>query len=246
MLRAAAVVGGALVLSYGSLVVGSSLYVFALRRRLRRHARLVVVRGHEVNVTVVGDGDVTVVLDAGLGMSSLSWHWVQSIVAQRARVVAFDRPALGCSPASASGTVGMSFPDGWHAGTRRIRRFSCATCLGLAARLACLHPATTHVASVSESILPDRGHEGLAEGKRVAWLRGVGDIVTFMHDLLDVLDEEDRECRRRRRSSLPRMGSYNQLREEQRQSDLKTENTLPRPNSGSSVEDWVAQASKPS
>lgn len=148
MLRAAAVVGGALVLSYGSIVVGSSLYVFALRRRLRRHAKLVVVRGHEVNVTVVGDGDVTVVLDAGLGMSSLSWHWVQSIVARRARVVSFDRPALGCSPASESGTVGMSFPDGWHAGRRRTRRFACAACLGPAARLACMRSATTYAAAV--------------------------------------------------------------------------------------------------
>ena len=111
------VAGGAVVLSYGTLVVGSSLYAFALRRRLRRHSRTVVVRGHEINVTVVGDGDVTVVLDAGLGMSSLSWSWVQNLVARRTRVVSFDRPALGCSPAASSGTVGMSFPDGWHAGT---------------------------------------------------------------------------------------------------------------------------------
>lgn len=98
----------------------------------------------------------------------------------------------------------------------------------------------------SALILADRGHEGLAEGKRVTWLRGVGDIVSFMHDLLDVLDEEDREGRRRRRSSLSRPGSYNQLRDEQRQTDLKTENMLPRPNSGASVEDWVAQANEPS
>ena len=88
----------------------------------------------------------------------------------------------------------------------------------------------------------DKGHQGIAEGKNVTWLRGVGDIVSFMHDLLDVLDEEDRSIRRRRRSSLPRTGSYNQLRDGQRQTDLKTEHMMPRPDSGASVEDWVAQA----
>ena len=93
--------------SYGSLLLGSSLYIAALRRRLRRHAKLLTVNGQSINVSVLGDGEVTVVLDAGLGMSTISWHWIASIVASKARVVMFDRPALGCSPVSSFASVGL-------------------------------------------------------------------------------------------------------------------------------------------
>lgn len=44
-------------------------------------------------------GDITVVLDAGLGMSSLSWGWIRDAVSRAGvRVVSFDRPGLGRSP----------------------------------------------------------------------------------------------------------------------------------------------------
>ena len=115
-------------------------------RRLRRYATdTVKVNEHDVNVRIVGDGPVTVVLDAGLGMSSLSWIWVERIVAKTARVVTFDRPSLGCSPRSHSGAVGMSSP----------------------------------------------AHESQQPTPQVSWMRGVGDIVCFMHRLLDTIDARE-------------------------------------------------------
>ena len=119
---------------------------FLFLRRLRRYATdIVKVNEHDVNVRVVGDGPVTVVLDAGLGMSSLSWIWVERVVAKTARVVTFDRPSLGCSPRSDSGAIGMS----------------------------------------------SHAHEAQQATPQVSWMRSVGDIVCFMHRLLDTIDARE-------------------------------------------------------
>ncbi|EKX41555.1 hypothetical protein GUITHDRAFT_112268 [Guillardia theta CCMP2712] len=56
------------------------------------------VDGKKIYCEVQGEGNFTVVLDAGLGMSSLSWHWIKDVLVSRTRVVCFDRPGLGYSP----------------------------------------------------------------------------------------------------------------------------------------------------
>ena len=88
------------VLSCASIVLAGKLLDYLSVRRLRRCAsKLVEVKpGAFLNVSIKGDGYPIVIFDAGLGMSGLSWHWVQSKVALHTRTVTIDRPGLGCSP----------------------------------------------------------------------------------------------------------------------------------------------------
>jgi pimeloyl-ACP methyl ester carboxylesterase len=89
----------------GSAAVWNAIEAWLARRRLRRGANLVRIRDRRVHVddSAAGcagtAGDITVVLDAGLGMSSLSWGWIRDAVSRAGvRVVSFDRPGLGRSP----------------------------------------------------------------------------------------------------------------------------------------------------
>ena len=106
-MRAALAVPAAVALTAaGVLALWNALASRSARRRLRRGATLVQVGDRSVHVedtAASGRGavrDYTVVLDAGLGMSSLSWSWVRDSIARSGvRVVTFDRPGLGRSPA---------------------------------------------------------------------------------------------------------------------------------------------------
>jgi hypothetical protein len=89
----------------GVIALWNALASWSSRRRLRRGATLVQVGDRSVHVEdtpASGRGaarDFTVVLDAGLGMSSLSWSWVRDSIARSGvRVITFDRPGLGRSP----------------------------------------------------------------------------------------------------------------------------------------------------
>lgn len=61
--------------------------------------RLVDVGGFHLHVTCAGQGDPTVVFDAALGGSSLSWCLVQPQVAAWTRTCSYDRAGLGWSEA---------------------------------------------------------------------------------------------------------------------------------------------------
>ena len=61
---------------------------------------LIDVGGYRMHINCVGHGNPTVVLDAGLSDSSLSWYKVQPSVAQFARVCSYDRAGLGWSDPS--------------------------------------------------------------------------------------------------------------------------------------------------
>ena len=61
--------------------------------------RLVDVGGHRLHIDCAGQGPVTVVFDAALGGSSLSWWYVKPEVARSARACAFDRAGFGWSDA---------------------------------------------------------------------------------------------------------------------------------------------------
>ena len=51
----------------------------------------------QLHMHCMGEGSPTIVLEAGLGESSLSWHLVQAEAAQTTRVCAYDRAGLGWS-----------------------------------------------------------------------------------------------------------------------------------------------------
>lgn len=62
--------------------------------------QLVDVGGYRLHIRCVGTGSPTVVLDAGLGGTSLDWSLVQNEIGQTTRVCAYDRAGLGWSDSS--------------------------------------------------------------------------------------------------------------------------------------------------
>ena len=59
--------------------------------------RLVDIGGHRLHLWCTGGGDPAVILEAGLGGSSVGWGFVQPEVARFARVCSYDRAGLGYS-----------------------------------------------------------------------------------------------------------------------------------------------------
>ncbi len=59
--------------------------------------RFVVVDGARLHIWCIGQGTPTVVLEPGLGQTSLSWSWLQPMLAKSTRVCSYDRPGLGWS-----------------------------------------------------------------------------------------------------------------------------------------------------
>jgi pimeloyl-ACP methyl ester carboxylesterase len=55
------------------------------------------VGGYSLHIQCVGTGTPTVVLDAGLGGTSLDWNLVQTQIGQTTRVCAYDRAGMGWS-----------------------------------------------------------------------------------------------------------------------------------------------------
>jgi len=63
--------------------------------------KLYDVGGHETHLYCTGEGNPTVILEAGAGLPSISWFLVQEKVAEFSRVCSYDRPGFGWSePAS--------------------------------------------------------------------------------------------------------------------------------------------------
>ena len=58
---------------------------------------LLQVETHKMHIWCEGEGELTVVLDAGAGMFSIGWRWVMPILSPSTRVCAFDRSGLGWS-----------------------------------------------------------------------------------------------------------------------------------------------------
>ncbi len=59
--------------------------------------RFVTVDGARLHLWCIGQGSPTVVLEPGLGATSLSWSWLQPMLAQSIRVCSYDRPGRGWS-----------------------------------------------------------------------------------------------------------------------------------------------------
>jgi pimeloyl-ACP methyl ester carboxylesterase len=66
-----------------------------------RPVRLVDIGGGQrLNLYCVGSGSPAVILDAGMGDSTISWAMVQPVIAKTTRVCSFDRAGLGFSDAA--------------------------------------------------------------------------------------------------------------------------------------------------
>ena len=83
------------------LVVGGFVYqVVGNVMDARNHpapGQLIDVGGHRLHAQVTGEGEITVVFDAGLGGTSLDWFAVAPAVGQSTRVVTYDRAGYGWS-----------------------------------------------------------------------------------------------------------------------------------------------------
>jgi pimeloyl-ACP methyl ester carboxylesterase len=62
--------------------------------------QLIDVGGFRLHLHCAGEGSPTVVLDAALGGSSVSWSWIQPEIAKATRVCAYDRGGFGWSDAA--------------------------------------------------------------------------------------------------------------------------------------------------
>lgn len=69
-------------------------------RRFPPPGRMVDTGGFRLHLQEAGTGGLTVVLEAGIAASSLSWSLVQPEVAKFARVIRYDRAGLGWSDAA--------------------------------------------------------------------------------------------------------------------------------------------------
>lgn len=63
-------------------------------------SRMVEIDGRRLNLVELGSGDVTVVLESGVGDDHQIWRNVQESLAEQARVVSYDRAGLGRSKPS--------------------------------------------------------------------------------------------------------------------------------------------------
>ena len=63
--------------------------------------RLIDIGTHRLHVHCAGEGSPTVVFDAALGGSSLSWSLVHPAVARITRACAYDRAGFGWSSLNA-------------------------------------------------------------------------------------------------------------------------------------------------
>lgn len=76
--------------------------------------RLVDVGGFRLHIHCTGAGNPTVVLDAGLGGSSLDWSLVQPTLTTTTRVCAYDRAGMGWSDPSRTPRTPSNIADELH------------------------------------------------------------------------------------------------------------------------------------
>lgn len=99
------------------LVVGYLYEQSELRRiskDLKPLGEVVDIGGRGLHIRVEGEGEVTVVLNAGAAGSCLDWTLVSPEVAKFARVVSFDRAGLGWSDTSSVAPTARNVVDDLH------------------------------------------------------------------------------------------------------------------------------------
>jgi alpha/beta hydrolase fold len=76
--------------------------------------QLVDVGGERLHIDCVGEGSPTVVLESGLGGSSLDWRLVQPELGKTTRVCAYDRAGMGWSDPSPQPRTPRQIADELH------------------------------------------------------------------------------------------------------------------------------------
>jgi pimeloyl-ACP methyl ester carboxylesterase len=79
-----------------------------------RPGRMVDVGGYSLHLDCRGEGSPTIVMDAGLGKSSLDWILVQPELARQTQVCAYDRAGMGWSEASPAPRTPSQIADELH------------------------------------------------------------------------------------------------------------------------------------
>jgi pimeloyl-ACP methyl ester carboxylesterase len=67
------------------------------RRSFAPPGRMIDLGGYQMHISCTGQGSPTVVLEAGGGVSSGVWAWIQPEIARQTRVCTYDRAGIGWS-----------------------------------------------------------------------------------------------------------------------------------------------------
>lgn len=84
----------------GTVLLGVLYQALGRRQDARRYpppGRYVTVGGRRLHLVDQGEGQPTVVLEAGIAASSVSWRPIQEVLARETRVCSYDRAGLGWS-----------------------------------------------------------------------------------------------------------------------------------------------------
>jgi pimeloyl-ACP methyl ester carboxylesterase len=101
-----------------ALVAGFLYQNISETRERRFHpmpGQLVDVDAYKMHIYCTGQGSPTVILDAGMGDSFISWHKVQPQIAKLTRVCSYDRPGIGYSDSSPRPSTSKDFAQELHA-----------------------------------------------------------------------------------------------------------------------------------
>ncbi len=74
-----------------------------------------VASGRRMNIYCLGHGTPTVILDAGMGDSTIAWALVQKPIARTTRVCSYDRAGLGFSDGSPQPSTALNIASDLHA-----------------------------------------------------------------------------------------------------------------------------------
>lgn len=100
------------------LAAAGALYQFLATTRDRRAhplpGQLIDVGGYKMHINCSGQGNPTVILDAGLGDTYISWQRVQPHIAQFTRVCSYDRAGVGYSDSSPRPRITSVFAEELH------------------------------------------------------------------------------------------------------------------------------------
>jgi pimeloyl-ACP methyl ester carboxylesterase len=100
-----------------ALLVGGLYENISETRERRFHpmpGQLIDVGGYEMHIYCTGQGSPTVILDAGMGDSFISWHKVQPETAKFTRVCSYDRAGIGYSDSSPHRRTSKVFAEELH------------------------------------------------------------------------------------------------------------------------------------
>lgn len=152
--------------------------------------RLVDIGGYRLHLNCSGDGSPTIVLDAGLGESSLDWVLVQPQLARSTRVCSYDRAGMGWSDPSPQARTPANMAEELHTLLANAHVSGPYVLVGhsLAGKTARMF-ALRHPDDVAGVVLIDARHESLdaspaenqafveqvdAQGRTYDWARRLG------------------------------------------------------------------------